>query len=528
MGRVLRVLRVAQVGRVARAERVGRRFGTMAAAIAVVSSVCGLSVPASASLAMSVPGAASESVAASAVVAASDLDDPSMGEYPAQAFAAEVASLPVGLAQSIARDLSISPAQFLAQAAAAADAADVVAELVDEGVDVLGSRLEGTTLVMAVASRDDVHAVESVGGVATIGDVDEVDISSTVFSPATDVSGGQGYAWSTLDSTTRQCSIGFTGYRVSDGRPVAVTAGHCTAGMASITGAVRDLVQSAPGASGSLGAPIGSPLPGASAFGGGFDGGLLALDAASLTARSDVVTWGGGTGRARSSASLEIVGETAAIAGANLCKSGSRTGWTCGVVRAVDRSVNVQGSAVNSILATTCVQPGDSGGAAVIGQLAVGIASSTSSDVCGSPTYFSAFFPMVSTSGGASVRSQFGSIWEPAFSVAPPSGSMMTVPGVGSSGSISGRITAPSSRTTVSLFVDGAVLATVSAESGTWSFPLSTVAGARIDAGSRVISVAASQGAWSRSSRVEVVTLGYSGVPPILVTGLVPADFHSR
>ena len=107
--------------------------------------------------------------------------------------------------------------------------------------------------------------------------------------------------------------------------------------------------------------------------------------------------------------------------GDTLCKSGSTTGWTCGIVEAVDQSIPVSGKDVNTIVATTCLIPGDSGGGAVIGTDAAGIdsgsdfpssATEASEDgtpgayPCGNPNseptnpddpgYQSVFFPMVS------------------------------------------------------------------------------------------------------------------------------------
>lgn len=430
-------------------------------------------------------------------------------DYDAADFAAEAGALPSGLATALDRDLDLTPAEYLARSAAASDAVDVVTALENSGIDIAGSRLEGTELVVNVSSAADVEAVEEAGAVAEIGAPPAIDTSDLVFSPALDVTGGEGYSWST-SAGSYQCSIGFPGYRLSDGQPMAVTAGHCTNGMAGISGSIRQLAQSAPGTSGTRGAAIGSPLSGASAFGGGYDGGLIQL-APGVTPAASVLTWGGGAGAPRASAPLPVTGMGAAIVGATLCKSGSRTGWTCGSVRAVDYTLNVGGNTVNSILASTCLQPGDSGGAGMIGQIAVGINSSTSNLACGTSGYISGFFPMVSAGGRASVQAQFGSMWEPAFTVSAAQLTSMTAASDGAISTISGTVAGASSTTRVAVFADSSTtpLLTMSASSGSWSVAVSSLVSAGLGSGDQVLRFVATTGARSSApateSRVSVV-----------------------
>lgn len=474
-------------------------------------------------------GAASQSGASpsTAPQGAAPGDPTVMEDHPVEDFADAAAGLPAGLDEALRRDLGTDPATYLAGAAAAADAVDVLAFLDSDGVDIDGSRLSGTTLVVNVASQEDADAVARAGATAEYGAPAPLDISGIDFVPAFDVDGGDGYAWTSTDGTSRQCSIGFSGRRVSDGRAVAVTAGHCVGGMTTISGPVRQLVQTAPGNGGSFGQPIGTP--GATRFGGGFDGGLITLDAAGVTSRGSVLTWGGGTGSSRSSAAIPVTRVSAAIVGANLCKSGSRTGWTCGVVRAVDQSVNVGGSTVNSILATTCLQPGDSGGPALIGGTAVGINSSTSSAGCGTANYISAFFPMVSTAGAASIESQFGGAWEPSITLSAPAISSMTVPADGTPGALTGTVTSASPQTSVAVFVDGAgtPALTVPAASGAWTLDLTRLAASGVASGTHRITVVTQRGAWSRSAGTDA-TIGFGGSPSRVTEALIPPVFVQR
>ena len=500
----------------------GRPHAAPAAAAGLLAAVivCALAAPAVASR------SDARRDAASVTATASTANDPHrMDEFTANQFEAEAAALPDALAVALDRDLGIDAAQYLAEAAAASDAVQVIDSLGGGGADVTSARLDGTELVVSVDSDADRDAAIRAG--ARVEDAPAPpDLSAITFTPAFDVNGGEGYAWTNSDGTSRQCSIGVTGFRISDGRPMALTAGHCVAGMSAIRGGVRQLIQGAAGSGGNFGQVIGSP--GTSAFGNGFDGALIALDGAGATPRPGVLTWGGGSGAPRSSAPVAITGQSATIVGANLCKSGSRTGWTCGTVKAVDSTVNVGGNQVNSILASTCIQPGDSGGAALTGQTVIGVNSSTSSAPCGDANYISAFFPMISSAGKASVQSQLGSAWEPAFTVSIPTLDSIAVGDSGAAVRLSGRVTSSSSRSTVELRIDGASVPamTVPVSSGSWTADLSRLT-ASVPAGSHRISAIAVSGAWSRSAAIETTVL-VDGSPAQVVGALLPAEFVER
>jgi len=424
---------------------------------------------------------------------------PTMGDYPESDFSAAAIDLPDELVTALSRDLGVTGEAYLAEAAAATDAVDVVDALASAGIDVVGAQIDGTTLVVNVTTAADAAVVASVGGVADLGAPEPLDLAGIEFYSVADVLGGEGIVWQ-VGNTVGRCSAGFNGYAVAGGQPQLATAGHCLAGMAGMTGQVNAIRQTVPNAAASSSTPIGLPVSGSQAFGDGFDAGLVAGSAAGFVSSPTVATWGGGTGASRSSAALGVQSTSAAIVGASLCKSGSTTGWTCGTVRAVDsmQSVNDEGTTytVNSILASTCVQSGDSGGSALIGQSAVGVVSASSSAACGSDRYLSTFFPMVS-SNGLSVGARYAGVWEPAIAVTTPVVTSAVGGAAATPGTISGTLAAASSGSKVVLYVDGSstAAATANASGGTFTLQLP-----KLSAGTHSYSVAARWGTWSRSA----------------------------
>jgi streptogrisin C len=66
-------------------------------------------------------------------------------------------------------------------------------------------------------------------------------------------------------------------------------------------------------------------------------------------------------------ADVTVAGSTVAAVNSSICRSGSTTGWHCGVVQASNQTVNYGGGDIVSGLTrtTVCAEPGDSGGAFV-------------------------------------------------------------------------------------------------------------------------------------------------------------------
>ena len=78
-------------------------------------------------------------------------------------------------------------------------------------------------------------------------------------------------------------------------------------------------------------------------------------------------------------APVAIDGVAQPVVGAPVCKSGARTGFSCGTVNSVGQSVQVGDRTLNDAFSTTiCALPGDSGGAIITGTKALGISSASS------------------------------------------------------------------------------------------------------------------------------------------------------
>ena len=83
---------------------------------------------------------------------------------------------------------------------------------------------------------------------------------------------------------------------------------------------------------------------------------------------------------------MTVHGSWSAPVGATVCKSGRTTYWTCGVIRALNQSVNYSGGFLvrGLVRHTACVEGGDSGGANVsTGGYALGVTSGASMTAAG-------------------------------------------------------------------------------------------------------------------------------------------------
>jgi putative cell wall-binding protein len=425
-----------------------------------------------------------------------------MGEYNPADFVAEASELPVELVEAIDRDLGLTAETYLAESEAAVQASDVVDSLEDAGIPVLGSSIDGTDLTVYVETDAAATVVESVGATAEIGAPVVAEQPELPLSFAADIYDGQGYYWEkSTDNFGYQCSIGFNGYKVSDGAPQLATAGHCTGDMNDISGSVRALNFTAPGQPtniNQLGSNIGLPVAGTTRFGLGYDVGRIAVTGASVTPKAQVLTWGNGSGAPLASTPLSVTRTVDPTIGANLCRSGSRTGWRCGPITDIDTaSIGDDATQVHSIIANVCVLPGDSGGAAMIGSAAVGITSWRAGDegagqaTCATTPY-SGFFPVQGS--GETVTTAYGADWEVAVNVATP------VPSFSGTGALnstfSGTLANSSAANKVNVYIDGSstpIVATVSG--GSWSVPLSSVA-----TGLHSYRLQAQYGTWSKSA----------------------------
>lgn len=151
---------------------------------------------------------------------------------------------------------------------------------------------------------------------------------------AADLFGGQRYNF----AGGGYCSVGFNA-RNRAGTRYFVTAGHC--------GSVGTTVLLTTGAT--LGVFDGSSFPSR-------DWAVVRITNSSVVQRGRVVNCSGG--------SVLVSGSTPASVGASICRSGARTGYRCGTVRATNVTVNYSAGAVTGLTETTaCIGQGDSGGA---------------------------------------------------------------------------------------------------------------------------------------------------------------------
>lgn len=178
-------------------------------------------------------------------------------------------------------------------------------------------------------------------------------------------------------------AIATIGTRCSDGFSVRrgataylLTAGHCTAEGTTWNGPDRRRI----------GTVERTAYP-------GDDYGLIRV--------ADTAAWRG-SGRVQGGPT--VTGTTEAPTGSRVCRSGSTSGYHCGVVQATDVTVNYgTGTVITGLTRTTvCADPGDSGGPFVTpdSAQAQGTLSGGSGDcVAGGTTYFEPLGPVLASTG---------------------------------------------------------------------------------------------------------------------------------
>ncbi len=164
------------------------------------------------------------------------------------------------------------------------------------------------------------------------------------------------------------CSSGFNG-EDRNGNAVNITAGHCNPNLAAAgTANAPGMFELLPG--NHLGNQLGSFEKSVL---GNQDYSIVAIDQGSRDRFANNLV------RVPGAAPIAITGVANPVVGAPVCKSGSRTGFSCGVVNAVDQTVQVgDRELTQSFSANICALPGDSGGPIVTGTMALGISSASS------------------------------------------------------------------------------------------------------------------------------------------------------
>ena len=168
------------------------------------------------------------------------------------------------------------------------------------------------------------------------------------------VVGGTGYMVG-VPGGVLECSTGFNGEL--DGKPVVVTAAHC-AGEDGTRAAFAD------------GEEFGTMTRTTRE---GIDTALIAVDE-QFAERFDTNLVG--TDRDTTQA---IIGTARPVVGQKACKTGFRTGFSCGTISEVDTNIDVAGSRTidGAFTVDLCALPGDSGGVVFSGDRALGISSAS-------------------------------------------------------------------------------------------------------------------------------------------------------
>lgn len=180
------------------------------------------------------------------------------------------------------------------------------------------------------------------------------------------VAAGEAYA-SVAGRMSLRCSLGFNGTD-GNGNVVNITAGHCNPNIAATGGANSPSVYQLVGES--RGPEVGQFQK---SILGNQDYSIIGINDQFRDAFSNPLVSVPGAGP------ISVTGVAVPVVGAPVCKSGARTGFSCGVVNAVDQTVQVGDRLLTqSFSANICALPGDSGGPLVTGTLALGISSASS------------------------------------------------------------------------------------------------------------------------------------------------------
>jgi streptogrisin C len=104
---------------------------------------------------------------------------------------------------------------------------------------------------------------------------------------------------------------------------------------------------------------------------------------------------------AYSAGQVSVTGSAEAPAGSSVCRSGSTTGWHCGVIQQRDTSVTYpQGTVTQVVRTNVCAEPGDSGGSFISLTHAQGVTSGGSGNcTSGGTTFFQPVNEILATYG---------------------------------------------------------------------------------------------------------------------------------
>ncbi|HEU0041342.1 MAG TPA: LPXTG cell wall anchor domain-containing protein [Jiangellaceae bacterium] len=131
--------------------------------------------------------------------------------------------------------------------------------------------------------------------------------------------------------------------------------------------------------------------------------------------------WGHGEG-APDDQAVNIYDTVDAVVGAEACKSGATSGWTCGVILSAEVSVPVGGPMVTGFLFDACMLGGDSGGSVVVGNYALGVNSGSTGAGTDCSQWDDSDFGIgyAVTSGSENAEKLFGDTWDVLIYVGDP------------------------------------------------------------------------------------------------------------
>ncbi|WP_291046485.1 cell wall-binding repeat-containing protein [Herbiconiux sp.] len=410
-------------------------------------------------------------------------------------FAARAAELPADLGEAVARDLEATPEEYLARTDAALQAG-VVVEALSSRVDVLGSRLDGTQLVVNVADDEAAALVESTGATAELGAPTVPDYSGVRLEAMADLLGGQAFQFLAAGAT-HVCSTGFVGRYGPYPQVQFITSGHCIEPDRQSGTYYYESKQARAGSAPSRGSIIGAPIESLFRFGGGSDVGVVGVSD-EWTPTKKVGTWGGSQGALTDGNPVTVTDMATGVVGSPVCKSGRTTGWTCGTILVMNESYPVYNRSgtpqyVNLTLTDVCMLPGDSGSSALIGSAAFGLGTAgTFTDSCSNqPDAITAFFPMITSNGTKSVSNTVPD-WE--LSVAVNTPTVVRPSFVGDT--IRGTLPGAGPRHRVLVTIDSNAYYVTPNASGDWSLPIP----AALQTGRHTFTVAGRWGSFSSSS----------------------------
>jgi hypothetical protein len=220
-----------------------------------------------------------------------------------------------------------------------------------------------------------------------------------------DVVGGAGYGAETdpVGTSTSLCSVGFSAWSPA-GTPAVISAGHCTDDGTAVDSTLT-LPTGDPAGGGAtdntdiqgtqkLGrlafSQFGGPgnTPGANGRADSVDISVIDVNNNALTTLPQVTDWSTAASEDLSGKTLPVRSVGAAQVGEAVSKSGRTTGFTSGTVQGIGWS-NVAGRQVSGFLTNVVADHGDSGGAIIQGDRAVGVVSGGSTQA-GQPVMWGA------------------------------------------------------------------------------------------------------------------------------------------